>query len=374
MHILNALGIRIRVTIIGAFDTQLADAIDRYEHTITATCGFESMRCSFVAREDRALHWLERLGAACVVSGPDAEVVWEGMLTGVQIQFGQESVSLSLDGMANRVKVRYTDELGTPGSTATASDAASQGRYGTRDLVLSIGETNATTAANLRDRALAQYKNPVAQTEGSVQTGDLGDVRVSLSFAGYYTTLDWLLTANTSTTSTSTTTQVQTLLTAYAAINGFVSTNYGNISSSGVSDTEYIAPDTTYRQKIEHLLQQGNSNNDRLAWGVYEDRRMAVTVWAGASPTVIHYIRHLGEAHVRDAQGGGIVAPYTVRPDRNYRVVNAIDEQPIGTVDTLATRYIERVTCSASGTSMGVTIEPQASTGLDALLARMNAT
>src|SRR6266496_3250222 len=87
-----------------------------YTHTITATGGFESMQVSYTVPRDVAQDWLAHgLMRSCVVYGPDAEIVWEGYLTQVDATLGQEQRSVSLDGMGNRVRVKYTTVLGTPG-------------------------------------------------------------------------------------------------------------------------------------------------------------------------------------------------------------------------------------------------------------------
>lgn len=343
-----------------------------YEHTITASCGFESMRASFATTTADALDWLiNGLMRACVVFSPDGTIVWEGYLSQIDATFGQEKRSVALDGMRNRMRTRYTTVLGTAGVTSTLSDTTSQNQYGIKDGVLSLGTTTASIAASTNARGLREYKNPVMSPSTEVSTGDMGDVQIELLFAGWYTTFDWVLTSNTSTTNTTTTSQIQTLTTAFRAVNAFVSNDYSNISSSGIADTEYIEPDTTYRAKIEALLEIGDSGNERLAWGIYEYRRWKINEWAGATPTILTYQRDLGSGMLYDANGG-IVMPWDVRPDAMCQTINLLDPMPVtGAQDTAGRFYVERVTCTIGEGRIGVSLEPKQTTAIDALLARI---
>lgn len=349
----------------------LGGRIERYQHAINATFGFESMSCSFTATQDEALAWFDRLMCSAVVFGPDSETIWEGYLTRVEATFGQERRSISIDDMANRVRCRYTTVLGTPGTTSTVSDSASISLYGTKDFVLSIGEITATAASNFAAKELARRKNPKPQPITTVSTGDTEDIQVTLTFAGWYETLDWVVTSLSTTSSAVTTTHVGTLLTTLSGTNNFISTNTSFITASGISDTQYISPDTTYRQKIEALLEQGNSSNQRLCWGVYEDRLFYVEPWAGANPDTIHYYRFLGNPIVYTS-GLGIVEPWNVRPNKMYTVVELLDVNILNTpTDTMSKFPVERVNFAVDANGYDLQLEPEATDSFDALLARL---
>src|SRR5262245_9865872 len=124
----------------------LQGRMTQYEQMIAATCGFESCRITFPVTLDKALFWLGQLMPPVVVVGPDAEMIFEGYLEQMDADFGQEQRSLSLKDMANRVRTRYTTYLGTPATTSTSSDAASQALYGVKDTVVSLSESTATAA------------------------------------------------------------------------------------------------------------------------------------------------------------------------------------------------------------------------------------
>jgi len=359
----------------GVPSTTLVDDLggraESYTHTITAMGGFESMQISLSASFDEAIDWLTNgLLRPAIVAGPEATTCWEGFCSEVSATFGQEQRSVSLDGMGNRIRVKYTTVLGTPGTTSTAGNTDSQALYGIKDLVLSIGNTTATGAGQLRDVALAERKYPPMQPTTTIASGDLGDVQLTLSFTGWYTTFDWLVTSNSTTSTAVTTAQIQTLTTAYVAVNNFFSVDYGEIDASGISDTQYIEAETTYREKIEKLLIQG-TGTQRLAYGIYENRKWKITTWAGATPTTITYQRSITSGEVFDAYGG-IIAPWLVRPNAMYQAIELLDTNPVATQQDAAARfYVERVTCQISGDSVGVALEPAASSALDARLARI---
>lgn len=351
----------------------LAERIDQYTHSVDHHIGFETMSCSFACTLEECLDWLANgLGRACEVSGPDAEAVWEGLLETIEAQIGQERRSVSLREMANRVRVGYQTVLGSQGVVPSAStfleDAASLALYGKKDLALAISSISAVTeATNYGTVMLAKLKDPLAAPSSTVASGDLGEIRLTLTFAGWYTTLDWLLAANTSTTQTSTTTQLGTLLAAAAAINAFISTATTNIVSSGVTAAEYIEPDTTYRAKIEALMARGNGSQP-YAWGVYESREFYADVWAGATPTAIDYQRHIGESEVLNSIGTP-VAFWNVRPNAMYQVIELLDVAPVAAQQDAAARfYVARVTCSISEGSLAVQLEPEQSSNLEAVL------
>jgi hypothetical protein len=342
--------------------------IDSYSHTIDHHVGFETMTISFLCTLEDALDWLlNGLMRSVVVSGPDAETVWEGFLETVEAQIGGEQRSMSLRDMANYVSVRYTTVLGTPATLATGTDAASAALYGIKYITLSLPESDSTEAGHYRDTMLALLKDPQSGPSSAVQTGEANEIRLTLTFAGWYTALDWVLLTNTSTTKTTTTTQIGTLLGTYNAVNNFLSASTANIVSSGITAVEFSESGNTYRQKFESLLGRGNGVNP-YAWGIYEDRVFYADVYAGATPDTITYQRHIGESVVRDT-AGGIIQPWNVRPDAMYQVVELLDIAPVLTAkDSAARFYVGRVTCAIAENSIALTLEPSEPDDLSAIL------
>jgi hypothetical protein len=229
------------------------------------------------------------------------------------------------------------------------------------------------TAANVLDagaKTLAALCFPRSSEASSASTGALGDMTIELAFTGWYQTLDWILVSNSSVTNTATNTQLTaTWLPSLAAINAFLSTDMTGISYTGPLWPEYVAHYATYKQVVEKLLGAGDSSNNTLAYGVYEDRVFRAVTSAAATPTVITYQEDAGSGQILDS-GGNVVAPWNVRPNAISQVVQLLDSGPVtGATDAAARKYVARVTCRISGDSAGATLEPSGAGGLDALVA-----
>lgn len=351
----------------------LQGRIDSCEFSSAAQFGFETLTCNFTATVEEGLDWLTNgLMRSCVVYGPDAETCWEGFLETIAVQFGQEQRSVSVREMANRIRVRYQTVLGSQGARPTSTtffeDSASYTLYGKKDLALAVGNTSdGAEVDDYGNAMLARLRNPHAAPSSEAASGDLGEIRITLTFAGWYATLEWVIASNASTTKTATTTQLGTILTALAAVNAFISTATTNIVASGVTATEFMEADTTYRAKIEQLMQRGNGT-DPYAFGVYEDREFYADVWAGADPTDSTYRRHLGEAALQDAQGADVPF-WSVRPNANYSVVELLDTAPVATQqDSAAGFYVARTICTIGEGRISVRLEPGEGSDLEAIL------
>lgn len=344
-----------------------------YTHSIAAAGGFEG--CTIDASTDltTALTWLDNLMATVVVYGPWSEVLWEGFLSSVSVQAGSERIDLSLDDVANAVAVRYQPGVGAQITTSFLVDGTGQSvaTYGRKELVYGGSGMSTTAADILRDTLLKARQFPVARRSGGASTGEGGaDIRLTLGCTGWYYSLGWLTTSNTTTTTAVTTTQVGTLLTTAAATNAFISTSTLDIQGSGLSDTQYIEPNTPIRQKVERLLSLGNSSGQRIAYGVYEGQRFRAKTWAGATPDTITYMQNLGDGQIR-SMAGGVVDPWLVRPDAMYQVADLLNPLLPSTADSPSAMYIERVTCQVGTNSASVRLEPARSSELDVLLARI---
>lgn len=365
----------------GAFIEDLAPRLSSYEQTISATCGFESATCKLRTTLAEAQRLCERLFCGLIVTGTDADIAWEGFLAGVSYRAGDEVVNISLDDVANRVNVRYnTVAYSRPATTGAASHAASIAIYGTKDFVQGIGTALPAAATSLRDAILADRALPRATADSTIATGNQnnpfsGLVDVTLSFAGWYTTLGWVLTSRTDTTTESTTTQAGALIgtssPGIGATNPFLSASTARIVSSGVSDTRKIEPDTPYRTKIEALLSKGNSSNQRLAWGVYEGRVFVVEAAASATPTVVTYRRRIGSP-LLETGSGVLVMPWAARPNGILETPDLLNVgPPSGAIELPGRRFVERWTFSLNADGWSLTPEPAASTNIDARIARL---
>lgn len=353
----------------------IGQRIDSYTHTISATGGFESATFGFTGTIEEGLYWL-RHGPMCsvVVSGPDAEIMFEGFVSRVTFSVGGQTRSVDIGSMVNRARVRYTDVNGGARTTVTGSSVASIARFGTKDAVLSLDNTDKTPAENYRDTMLSRSGWPRMEPQSQVSTGKPAAnlPTVEISCTGWYYALDWLVTSNTSLTSVATNTQIATLLNAYNAVNPFLTVDTRYIEASGVNAPETIEPDTTYRARIEALLSLGTSITQRLAYGVYANRLFKAATWAGATPSVITYRGRLASGLLVN-EFGARVEPWNVRPDAMLEIVDLLDPSPVSTApDAAARQYIERVTCNVSAGQWSVTLEPENTDSLGAILAFRN--
>lgn len=353
----------------------LHEKITSYRHSISDQYGYETMSVSLVCSLEDANDWLSNgLMRPGVATGPDGGVIWEGFLHSVELRAGQESRGVSLDNMANRLKCKYSLTNGTPGTSSVTTDARSIALFGTKDLIISLGNTTATGAASKAARVLSIMKYPRATGSINVSTGDVGGIELTLSFVGWYATLGWVVTSRASETVTSTTTQVGTLLgtgVGIQAVNNFILSSTAGIVASGISDTEYIETDTSYQDKIEALLEQGNSSGFALAWGVYDNRQFFVEVAADSAPTTTHYVRSLGEGVVRDTSGAHVNA-WDVRPNRMYAARELLDLNPSDIApDAGGTSYISRVSCAVDRSGVSLDLEGRTGESIDRIVARI---
>lgn len=348
---------------------------ESYEHAIAARGGFESLRTGFACETDEAIDILNTwLGRSTIATGPEGQTIWEGQLVEITANLGQRRRSVALEGMSNRVRVRYSQNNAAASVTSAASDADSIAAYGTRDAVIAIGATTPSAAADAASRALAQWKNPIQRPSTQIATGDQGEVGVELLFKGWYWTLGWVLTSRTSATVTATGTQIgdliQTSGVGIGTVNAFLNTSRATIGATGRSDTEFIADDTTYLSKIEKLVGLGDGT-DRWVLLCLEGRQLTFRKWAGADPSSVTYIAPLGD-HAVYTPAGALVPPWDVRPDAMYQEVGLLDAFPVGSAfDTATRQYVERVVCRVDQNGTSVTLEPAAQDSLDVLLAAL---
>jgi hypothetical protein len=356
------------------FGIDLADRLERYEHAISDQFGFESAvveRNVSLAEALFALRfWLMR---STEVGAPDGANIFEGFVSQIDATFAQESRTLSLMPMANRIIVKYTTTDGGSAVLAPINNTVSQALYGIKLETQSFEATDSTDATNKANRILSELKNPQMSRRSQAATGQPPPLGAHLrcSFAGWYAALDWLTTANTTAAAAVTTTQVKTLLTAYNAVNAFFSTDQSQIAASGVSKPQLIPNDTSYRKAIEDLLSSGNSGGNALAWGVYENRVFQVAASAKATPDTITYRRYLADGRIIDSNNN-VVPWWKVRPNAIYEVVDLLDPDPVSTQQDAAARsYIARVRFSASRDQLSLDLEGANGESIDKLLARV---
>jgi hypothetical protein len=123
-------------------------------------------------------------GAAC----------WWGYVETVEIHATGAIYQVSLEGMYNRTAVRYRDENPLEGDsgawthqTAWQDDAASQGQYGIKEQVFTLGESRADQATAAAATYLVRLKQPASTSRWEAPGGSYA----RLVCRGWWSTLDW---------------------------------------------------------------------------------------------------------------------------------------------------------------------------------------
>ncbi len=136
----------------------------------------------------QATRWL---GHRVTIIADNGQSVWYGMLHEVVIATGSIEVGLSLANMYNRIAVAYTYE--PPGgaveraTTDWGENSESVLRYGYKELMYSMSDTNLTRAEAQRDTLLEAFGTP--QPVLHIAPG--GTPMATLRCIGLYDTLDW---------------------------------------------------------------------------------------------------------------------------------------------------------------------------------------
>jgi hypothetical protein len=120
------------------------------------------------------------------------ELVWYGLAYEVEARQGAISMKMSLDALANKIRIVYTKQTsllnGAGEGTVTdwSSSAASIAEYGTRERQLSLADATPAQAVAYRNAALADLANPVPQ-HGEASGGS----GVTVNCRGWMETVGW---------------------------------------------------------------------------------------------------------------------------------------------------------------------------------------
>lgn len=164
-----------------------------YKHSINANGGFDVASFDIALRSVSEMQQFldQYLGnrMSAYVDNP-IEPIWEGFINRMSFVAGGVQYSVSLDQMANRLRVLYSLTGGSTTATqsATASNTESQAIYGIKQDQVDLGTmVNGTGVTILRDTALAQRAWPKA----SMMTSGGGSDLLHIECLGFYYTLAW---------------------------------------------------------------------------------------------------------------------------------------------------------------------------------------
>jgi hypothetical protein len=165
--------------------------VESFTFNVFGGCSEATLR---VEGDEQALLYglLNYLRAPVEVFDERGECRWWGMVHSVVIH--PPGVGLTLDGMANRVRVAYStlalgDVTSTRGTTDWAEDTDSESNYGTREITETLNDATATLANQRRDVALRQRKTPLPVIE--MGSDAPGAKYANINCRGWVDTLDW---------------------------------------------------------------------------------------------------------------------------------------------------------------------------------------
>lgn len=300
-----------------------------YRHSINAIGGFDTASCDIAVRSrDEGQQFLDQyLGnrVAFYVDNP-VEPIWEGYINRMSFNAGGVEYTISLDEMANRVVVSYTDpsvSATTPQTATVADNTTSQGIYGikvdTLDLGVHLGTS--TIIANLRNAVLAQRAYPktsIAQGQGS------GLLHIEM--LGFYHTLEWERYGNTAATNVTLSNYLIAIL--GANINGtdfFDSSDTSGITTNAITILQNSIRGETSWDRMRMACEAGDGTNYYV---------IGITPTNFQTGTRTFYYRVFNDAiayTARQADGlrirnlyGQLVDPWRVRPDAGIRISDAL--------------------------------------------------
>lgn len=296
-----------------------------YRHTIAAVGGFDTASCDIAVRSrDEGIQFLDQYIAnrvAFYVDNP-AEPIWEGFINRMTLSAGGVQYSISLDEMANRLTVTYTDPAASATAaqiTAAANNTDSQAIYGIKQENIDFGYMRAGTGAiSLRDVALAQKAYP----KSSITRGQ-GAGLVHIEMLGFYHTMLWETFTSTATVTQTLNTMVGVLVLP-ALANGTTFFDNADLTEVGANATtinpEHIKRETAWDTLVK--FQEVGLSGSYTVIGVTPTLFSTGTrrLYYRASDTTVKYTaRQADGLRIRNLYGQ-LVPPWTVRPDAGVRV------------------------------------------------------
>lgn len=171
-----------------------------YRHRISAFGWFDTASCNLAVTVEEGERMLEQMlgnRVAVFVDNP-IEPIWEGYISRLTFEYGPVVYTIGLDEMANQVTTVWNKPNASPPQqvTSTANNTDSQAIYGIKAISLDLNVNYTTDGAGryprvARDTELALRAWPPPSAAFRAGTGAQPLLRVEMR--GFYTTLDWSL-------------------------------------------------------------------------------------------------------------------------------------------------------------------------------------
>lgn len=301
----------------GRLMDNLAEQIDSYNQTLTASGGYWQAGFTINDRIDKCEDWLnEGLGWHIETYSPALDRVWEGFVNRIILSVGGFTVTRGpLLNVANRVSVSYSrvDRSVSPTcsgikfTTAVTNNTASQDAYGIIEKKLSIGNTVPANAAQIQATYLIENAWP--ETSKSLSSGGAQQPFVKVECLGYIHFLKaYIYNQIINTGTMALDLKIQAIL---VDPNGLFSTDYSQITANPFLVKQYEDNDSTAWAVIKDLVSVGDAASVRYTLGMYNDRIVEYT----AMPTTLTYQQRLADpAQSIETILGTPVEYYEVRP------------------------------------------------------------
>ncbi len=318
-----------------------------YQHRISSFGWFDTASCDIQVRglgqQSNVLERLLGTRAAIYVVDP-IQPVWEGFVNRVSFVKNGVEWSISLDAMANRVAIVYSNTSVSPAATTLATavnDTTSQGIYGIKgtlvDLPKNYGATGLTTYQNT---ILALNSWPQA----SLNAVSSPDSLVKLELLGFWYTLGWSFYSNSGLTTPALDSMVRNLMAGDA--NGTLF--YDNADYTEVIANANTTPLPNYNRQdlitgMRRIVETGDGSAQWIA-GMGElnfntgERRV---YYRQASSTIRYRARLSDGLRLRDIYGKPVHG-WDVRPDCGLQISDLVPGWS-GQGDNPAEMYVDSI-------------------------------
>lgn len=322
-----------------------------YRHTIAAVGGFDTASCDIAIRSrDEGQQFLDQyIGnrVAFYVDNP-VEPIWEGFINRMTFSAGGVQYTISLDEMANRVTVTYTDSAAsaTAAQISTASnDTNSQAVFGIKQENIDFGYMRSGTGSTgLRTTVVTQKAWP----KSSITRGQ-GAGMLHIELLGFYHTLGWEVYSDTSLLTVSLDAMVNRVRAAIVNTTTF----FDNADTSDIEAnvTTMVAEHIKRESAWDTLVRIQEIGNG----GAYYTVGITPTLHSTGTRRLSYKIANSAiEYTAWQSDGlrirnlyGQLVPPWTVKPDCGIRVSDMLIGWN-GLGDNPAETYIKTITYDAN--------------------------
>lgn len=264
--------------------------------------------------------WMNYLGHDLQVYNELQELIWQGFINEITINFGALSLKLGpFVNIANRVDVQYQTTSyttnppigGNQTSTGLADNTDSQAKYGVLETNISGGQGLIADMIQLRDTFLTE--NSVPAVDKQINLGNQQDLAVSVSLLGYHALLGRFYYQATGTGTQTIDDKIKAILAAHPTL----TFNMDAIDANALAIPVASDGTKTGLDEIQNIVARGNSSNQRYVFGVYGNVADGLIVVYTPIETTIDQLFYNHSASENGEQvtliSGAVVSPWNVR-------------------------------------------------------------